>query len=378
MKVPFLDLKAQLEPIESDVKRAINEVVDSTWYIGGPKVTEIEQRVAEYVGASHGVGMTSGTDALLASLMALGVGAGDVVVVPAYSFFATAGVVSRLCATPAFVDIDPDTYNIDPSALGAWFDANAEAAGKVKAIIPVHLYGQCADMDAILDVARERGIAVVEDAAQAIGSKYPSSQGVKRAGSMGTTGCLSFYPTKNLSAMGDGGMVVTNDGEMAEALLLLRDHGQGPKYHHSVVGANFRLDAMQAAVLLVKLPHLESWHAGRRANAAHYDANLAIAGVKTPAVVYDRDSHIYNQYIISVPERRDELRAFLTDNDVGTEIYYPIAFHEQGCFEYLGYSEGAFPASEYAARHTLALPIYTELTDAMQDYVIEKIGEFYG
>ena len=373
MKVPLLDLNAQLQTIEKDVKAAVNEVIDSTRYIMGPKVVKLEEQIAEYAGVKYATGVSSGTDALLISLMALDIGPGDIVITTPFSFFATAGVIARLGATPAFVDIDPDTYNLSPDALRHWFGANKEKIDKVKAIIPVHLYGQCADMDPILEIAGEYNIPVIEDAAQAIGARYPSKAGIKKAGSMGTMGCFSFFPSKNLGAMGDGGMVVTNDAGINEKLNKLRNHGAKPKYYHALIGGNFRLDPIQAAILLVKLPHLDKWHSMRQKNAAYYDRNLNIEGVKSPTVAYKREYHIYNQYVISVMEQRDELKKFLTENNIGTEIYYPVPFHKQECFRYLGYKSGDFPNSEYAATHTIALPIYPELTIEMQDYVIEKI-----
>lgn len=373
MKVPLLDLNAQLQTIEKDVKAAVNEVIDSTRYIMGPKVEELEAKIAEYAGAKYATGVSSGTDALLVSLMALNIGPGDIVITAPFSFFATAGVIARLGATPAFVDIDPDTYNLSPDALRHWFGTNKGKIDKVKAIIPVHLYGQCADMDPILEIAGEYNIPVVEDAAQAIGARYPSKTGTKKAGTMGTMGCFSFFPSKNLGAMGDGGMVVTNDAGINEKLKKLRNHGAEPKYYHAMIGGNFRLDPIQAAILLVKLPHLDKWHLMRQENAAYYDRNLNIEGVKNPTVTYKREFHIYNQYVISVMEQRDELRKFLTENNIGTEIYYPVPFHKQECFRYLGYKSGDFPNSEYAAVHTIALPIYPELRIEMQDYVIEKI-----
>jgi len=377
MKVPLLDLSAQLRAIEKEVKAAVNGVIDSTRYIMGPKVVELEERIAEYVGAGYATGVSSGTDALLISLMALDVGPGDIVVTTPFSFFATAGVIARLGATPAFVDIDPDTYNLSPVALREWFEREEEKRDRVKAIIPVHLYGQCADMDPILEIAEEFDVPVVEDAAQAIGARYPSEKGELKAGTMGTLGCFSFFPSKNLGAMGDGGMVVTNDPALDDKLKKLRNHGAKPKYYHALIGGNFRLDPIQAAVLLVKLPHLETWHKRRQKNAARYDEDLNVGGIKKPSITYKREFHIYNQYVISVTEKRDELRKFLTENKIGTEIYYPVPFHEQECFQYLGYKSGDFPNSEYAAKHTIALPIYPELTIEMQDYVIEKIGEFY-
>ena len=376
MQVPLLDLKAQLKTIEKDVKDAVNEVIDSTRYIMGPMVEELEAKIAEYVGAKYATGVSSGTDALLISLMALDVKLGDIVITTPFSFFATAGVIARLGATPAFVDIDPDTYNLSPAALRNWLESETEKRNKVKAVIPVHLYGQCADMDSILEIAREYNISVVEDAAQAIGTRYPLKTGVKKAGGMGTFGCFSFFPSKNLGAMGDGGMVVTNDMDIDEKLKKLRNHGAKPKYYHAMIGGNFRLDPIQAAVLRVKLPYLDKWHSMRQENAAYYDKNLNIDKIKKPLIAYKREYHIYNQYVISVIDRRDDLRKFLTENNIGSEIYYPVSFHEQECFKCLGYKSGDFPNSEYAAKHTIALPIYPELTTEMQQYVINKIIEF--
>jgi len=378
MKVPLLDLKAQMRSIGDEIKRAAAETLDSTCYIMGPKVAELEKAIAAYSGARFGVGVSSGTDALLISLMALEIKLGDLVVTTPYSFFATAGVIARLHATPVFVDIDPSTYNMDAAALRRWFADNPQQAKQVKAIIPVHLYGQCADMDPILALAQEYGVPVVEDAAQAIGATYPSAAGLKRAGSMGAAGCFSFFPSKNLGCAGDGGMVATNDEALAEKLVRLRNHGAQPKYYHSLIGGNFRLDALQAAILFFNFPHLESWHSQRRRNAEYYDANLNVRGIQTPAAVYGREYHIYNQYVVSVPEKRDEFREFLKKKEIGHEVYYPVPFHEQECFRYLGYRTGDFPHSERAARHTVALPIYPELAPEMQDYILEAIGEFYG
>ncbi|MFH2024779.1 MAG: DegT/DnrJ/EryC1/StrS family aminotransferase [bacterium] len=377
MKVPLLDLKAQLDTIREDVKEVVNEVLESTRYIMGPKVTELEEQIAAYCGARYGIGVSSGTDALLIALMALDLQPGDLVLTTPYSFFATAGVVSRLNAIPVFVDIDPGTYNIDPGQIAQWFADNPDKIERVKAIIPVHLYGQCADMDPILELAETYNIPVIEDAAQAIGAGYPSKNGLKRAGSMGSMGCFSFFPSKNLGGIGDGGMVTTNDAALAEKLVKLRNHGSHPKYYHAMIGGNFRLDPIQAAVLSVKLKHLDAWHAGRQANAAYYDAHLNVPGLTKPMVAYQRDYHIYNQYILSVPERRDALVEYLHARDIGCEVYYPVPFHQQECFQYLGYKTGDFPHSEFAAEHTIALPIYPELTDMMQQYVIEKIQEFY-
>ena len=377
MKVPLLDLQPQLKAIETELKAAVIEVLDSTQYVLGPKVEAFEAAIADYSGTSYAVGVSSGTDALLASLMALEVGPGDVVITTPYTFFATAGTIARLGAEPAFVDIDSATYNMNPAALGDWFDGNSARRDRVKAIVPVHLFGQCADMDSILEIAEKHGVPVVEDAAQAIGAGYPSEAGARKAGSLGAMGCFSFFPSKNLGGVGDGGMVVTNDEALAEKVRRLRNHGMEPKYYHPEVGGNFRLDPIQAAALSVKLRYLEQWHAERRKNAAYYDAHLDVQGLKTPALAYEREHHIYNQYVVAVPGRRDELRKYLADHEIGHDVYYPVPLHLQECFRGLGYKEGDLPNSERAATHTIALPIYPELTQEMQDYVVEKIGAFY-
>lgn len=378
MHVPLLDLQAQLAPMEAEIKEVILGVVDSGRYVMGPEVDALEAEIAAYCGVAHAIGVTSGTDALLAALMALEVGPGDLVVTTPYSFFATAGVIARLNATPIFVDIDPATYNIDPEAQAAWFAENPDPAERVKAIIPVHLYGQCADMDPILATAARYDVPVIEDAAQAIGATYPGARGTQKAGAMGAMGCYSFFPSKNLGCMGDGGMVVTNDAALAEKLRRLRNHGMEPKYYHDVIGGNFRLDALQAAVLRVKLKHLETWHQMRRDNAAHYDRHFTHPGIGLPALAYGREHHIYNQYIVRIAGDRDAAKAHLTDHGVGCDIYYPIPFHQQRCFQYLGYREGEFPHAERAAKETLAIPIYPELTDAMKAYVVETLDAFPG
>lgn len=377
MQVPLLDLKAQLNTIRHEIKQAVDEVLESTRYIMGPKVENLEQQVASYSGVKRGVGVSSGTDALLVSLMALDVGPDDLVITTPYSFFATAGTIARLHARPHFVDIDPQTYNMDPQQLKAWLADNQSRIERVKAIIPVHLYGQCADMDPILRAARDYNIPVIEDAAQAIGAQYPGLNGLEKAGSMGQLGCFSFFPSKNLGGIGDGGMVVTNDKALADKIAKLRNHGAAPKYHHALIGGNFRLDPIQAAVLSVKLRYLDTWHRARQENARYYDQHLNVEGVIKPHIAYQREYHIYNQYVISVPARRDELRTYLKAHQVGHEVYYPVPFHQQECFQYLDYQTGDFPHSEYAAQHTLALPIYPELTRDMQDYVIEKLAGFY-
>lgn len=377
MPVPLLDLKAQQKAFRQELLATLEKVVDSGAYINGPQVGQLEAQIASYSEAGHGIGVTSGTDALLIALMALDVKHGDFVITTPYSFFATAGVVARLNAVPVFVDIDTKTYNLDPNQLEKWFRENKNQKKRVKAIIPVHLYGQCADMDAILAVADAHGVPVIEDAAQAIGSTYPSKRGTRKAGSMGLMGCFSFFPSKNLGCLGDGGMVVTSDAALAEKLKKLRNHGAHPKYYHSLIGGNFRLDTIQAAALLVKLPLLETWHQSRRKNAAYYNKRISIRGIVKPEPVYGEQHHIYNQYVISVPEKRDELRKYLNDHKIGSEVYYPVPFHLQECFKYLRLKNGDFPNSEYAALHTLALPIYPELTETMQDEVVSTIESFY-
>ncbi|MCK9560891.1 MAG: DegT/DnrJ/EryC1/StrS family aminotransferase [Candidatus Marinimicrobia bacterium] len=377
MKVPLLDLKAQLDTIRPELFKAVGDVLDSTQYIMGAAVAELEKQIAGYSEVQHAIGVSSGTDALLIALMALDVKPGDLVITTPYSFFATAGVVVRLGAWPVFVDIDPATFNLDPQKLKRWFTKNPSSAAKVKAIIPVHLYGQCADLDPILEISARYNVPVIEDAAQAIGARYPSKSGLKKAGTLGSMGCYSFFPSKNLGGIGDGGMIVTNDSALAEKLITLRNHGSHPKYYHSLIGGNFRLDTIQAAALLVKLPYLENWHQARQRNAQYYDKALAGSAVQTPQIVYQRAYHIYNQYVIIAPEKRDELRRYLAESEIGTEVYYPVPFHLQECFKYLGYRRGDFPHSEYAAEHSLALPIYPELTEEMQAYVAEKVVKFY-
>jgi dTDP-4-amino-4,6-dideoxygalactose transaminase len=383
--VPLLDLTLQYRAIRSDIDAAIARVVESQHFILGPEVAALEEEVARYSGAAHGIGMSSGTDALLAALMVLDTGPGDEVIVPAYTFFATAGVVARLGATPVFVDIDPVTYNMLP-------DATAAAIGeRTRAIIPVHLYGRMADMDPFMEMAGQgsaaaaAGTAVIEDAAQAIGAT--DGRG-RRAGSIGHIGCFSFFPSKNLGGFGDGGMTVTQDGDTAAALRIIRAHGAEPKYYHRTVGGNFRLDALQAAVLRVKLPHLDPWTAQRRRNADRYRALFAGTGIAadgaTGATTADlpvvlpagAPGHCYNQFVIRARER-DGLQAQLRANGIGTEIYYPVPLHRQQCFAELGYREGALPHAERAARETLALPIYPELTEAQIEHVVDSIRAFY-
>lgn len=381
MIVPLLDLKPQYLALKQEIDAAVLEVLASTQYIMGPKVEQLEREIVEYTGASHAIGVSSGTDALLLALMALDVRPGDRVITTTYSFFATAGVIARLNATPVLMDIDPLTWNIDPEAIRSWLEEHPAERSSVKAIIPVHLYGQSADMDPIMAVSKEFGIPVIEDAAQSIGATYPSRDGVQSSGTIGLAGCYSFFPSKNLGGIGDAGMLTTNDAEYAERLRMLRNHGMQPKYYHSCIGGNFRLDPIQAVVLSVKLPHLNSWHAQRQQNAAYYDEHLGVHGMRTPHIAYARENHIYNQYTLTLPgdtnRTRDQLRAHLTDRGIGHDIYYPLAFHEQECFSYLGYQQGDFPQAERAALSTIALPIYPDLTREMQDHVIAALSEFY-
>ena len=364
--IPLVDLKAQYETIRDEINEAIQEVLASQYFILGPKVRELEEKVADYCGVRYGIGVASGSDALLLSLMAVGVGYGDEVITTPFTFFATAGSVSRLGATPVFVDIDPGTYNINPHLI------EERITEKTKAIIPVHLYGQCADMDPILEVAAKHDLYVIEDSAQAIGARYKG----RKAGSMGHLGCLSFFPTKNLGGYGDGGMVVTDDGELAEKIRVLRAHGSKPKYYHSVVGCNSRLDAIQAAVLLVKLNYLDQWNEARRRNAENYDRLFAGTDVVTPYAA-EPNYHIYNQYVIRVSER-DELQSFLKERDISTAVYYPVPLHMQVCYSKLDCGRGGFCESEEAAMGVLALPVYPELTGGRQEFISRLIGEFYG
>lgn len=370
MKVPLLDLKPQFAQIKDESLAAIQEICESQLFILGPRVTECEQAVAEYSQAAFGVGASSGSDALIMALMAEGIGRGDEVITTPYTFFATAGAIVRVGARPVFVDIDPITYNINPAAI------EAAVTPATKAIIPVHLYGQMADMDAILSIATKHNLIVIEDACQAIGAEDKQ----RRAGSLGDYGCFSFFPSKNLGCFGDGGMVTTQSEEKAQRLRIFRNHGMDPKYVHHVVGGNFRLDALQAAVVTIKLKYLDAWTSARQRNAARYRemfearSFLSSGHVVLPEVRASR--HIYNQFVIRAL-RRDELMAFLCEKEIGTEIYYPYPLHVQDCFKNLGYKPGDFPESESAAAETLALPIYPELTDEMAQYVVDSIIEFY-
>lgn len=373
--IPLLDLKAQYAPIREECRAAFDRVSDAQYFIGGPEIEALEREIADYSQAKFGIGVTSGTDALLVALMTIGVKPGDEIITTPYTFFATGGCIHRLGAVPVFVDIDPASYNIDPALI------EAAITPKTKAILPVHLYGQMADMDPIMAIAARHNLYVIEDAAQAIGSEYRG----QRAGSIGHFGCFSFFPSKNLGAFGDGGMITANDPALAHRARLLRNHGAEPKYYHKLVGGNFRLDALQAAILRVKLKYLDSWTAGRQRNAARYrslfaEAGIADtpqvgAGVVLPAEAADR-RHIYNQFVIRTT-RRDAVMARLKEHKIGHEIYYPVPLHLQECFAGLGYQPGSLPHSEKAAQETLALPIYPELTEEMQAAVVSAIAEAY-
>jgi dTDP-4-amino-4,6-dideoxygalactose transaminase len=391
MKVPLLDLKLQYQSLKKELDEALMRVAESQYFILGPEVEKMEKEFCEYLKCKHAIGVSSGTDALLLALMAIDVKPGDEVIVPTYSFFATAGVVSRMNAVPVFADIDPVTFNISID------DVKKKITPKTKAIIPVHLYGQSAAMEKIMRVAKDHDLIVIEDAAQAIGTQYKDGRFV---GTIGDIGCFSFFPSKNLGGYGDGGLVTTNNDELAYMLRIKRVHGGEQKYYHKVIGGNFRIDALQAAVLRVKLPHLSKWSERRRANAEYYNQLFIKAGlaedagrtkfdeknqVLLPKAIYKTLSqssktdihnyHIYNQYIIRV-QQRDELKKFLTENEIGNEIYYPVPFHLQECFADLKYKEGDFPEAEEACKTSLALPVFPELTKEQQEYVVNKINEF--
>ncbi|MPZ76501.1 MAG: aminotransferase class V-fold PLP-dependent enzyme [Deltaproteobacteria bacterium] len=367
MKVPLLDLQAQYAPIRAEIRAAMDRVCDAQHFILGPEVSALEEEVAQFCGARFGVGVSSGTDALLVALMAAGVGPGDEVITSSFTFFATAGVIVRLGARPVFVDIDAGTFNLKSE------EVQTKLTSCTKAIVPVHLFGLCAELSSILEIAGDRGIHVIEDAAQAIGA---GDRLGRSAGTIGDMGCFSFFPSKNLGAFGDAGMIVTNDADLAESLRVLRVHGGKPKYYHRVVGGNFRLDALQAAVLRVKLKHLTAWTEARRRNAQRYRELFAESGLQSQVTLpQDTPGHIYNQFVIRVP-RRDELRSFLRQNGVETEIYYPVPLHLQDCFADLGYRKGELPESEKAAAQVLALPIYPELLMEQQRHVVEQIRRY--
>jgi dTDP-4-amino-4,6-dideoxygalactose transaminase len=376
MKVPLLDLTGQYQVIKTEVLSKITEICESQHFILGPEVEGLEKDIAAYCGAKYAVGVSSGTDALLIALMAAKIGPGDRVLTSPYTFFATAGAVSRLGALPVFADIDSGTYNLSPtSARQVLEKMSAEIRKSVKAIIPVHLYGQCVDMAAFLSLAKEFGLTVIEDAAQAIGARH----GNRPAGSMGEFGCFSFFPSKNLGAFGDGGMVTTNIPSLYETLKILRVHGGHPKYYHKAIGGNFRLDALQAAVVAIKLKYLDGWTQKRQENAQTYRGLFKAAALDGVLILpEERETrHIYNQFVIRVQKKRDDLRQFLTDAGIGVEIYYPVPLHLQECFSYLGYKRGDFPESEAAADQTLALPIFPELTLLQLQTVVDTIRQFF-
>jgi dTDP-4-amino-4,6-dideoxygalactose transaminase len=418
MEVPLVDLKVQYDEIREEVRKAVDTVLESQRFILGPNVERLERQIAAYSSVGHGIGVSSGTDAILVSLMALDIKQRDGVITTPFTFFSTAGVIARLGATPIFVDIDPNTYNLDPQKLRELLETGCDVdqeSGRpverknlvhIKAIIPIHLYGQCADMDPIMEMAQWAHLDIVEDAAQAIGAIYYSKRrGAKgpstgitdeqpekelgasgqdsrhawKAGSMGKVGCFSFFPTKNLGGGGDAGMVVTDDDPLAEKIRILRVHGGQQKYHHHLIGGNFRLDALQAAILSVKFGHLERWTEVRRRNAERYDQlfeEMGLTGEVHLPFVKDGNRHIFHQYVIRV-HHRDELEEFLRAKGVGTAIYYPLPLHLQECFEYLGYKKGDFPESERASGETLALPIYPGLSPDQQEYVVDQIRNFY-
>lgn len=387
MKVPLLDLKPQYLSLKAELDEAVLKVSESQQFILGSEVSKMEEEFEKYLNCKHAYGVSSGTDALLLALMAIDIQPNDEVIVPTYSFFATAGVVARLSAKPVLVENDPVTFNIDPN------DLENKITSKTKAVIPVHLFGQSAEMNSLMQIAEKHNLIVIEDAAQAIGTQYKDGRFV---GTIGHIGCFSFFPSKNLGCFGDGGLITTNDDKLAEIIRIKRVHGGEPKYYHKVIGGNFRLDALQSAVLRVKLPHLQSWTDKRKYNANLYNKLFIEAGlaeetgrtnfdeknkVLLPKAIYEnidglKNYHIYNQYIIRV-EKRDELREYLTKNEIGTEIYYPIPFHLQECFAYLNHRKGDFPISEFCANTSLAIPIYPELTDEQIQYTVNNIKQFF-
>jgi dTDP-4-amino-4,6-dideoxygalactose transaminase len=385
MQVPLLDLKGQYRPLKPEIMAVLEDICDSQAFILGRHVTSLEAEVAAYSQSKFGIGVSSGTDALLLALMALNVGPGDEVITSPYTFFATGGTIARVGARPVYVDVEPSTYNLSPVGVQRFVEEHCDVergrlvhrrtGGHVKAIMPVHLYGQCADMTPLLALARRHSLHVIEDAAQAIGSEY----GGRRAGAFGDVGCFSFFPSKNLGAFGDAGLCTAQDPALAERLGVMRVHGGKPKYYHAVIGGNFRIDEVQAAVLRIKLRHLDSWTAGRQRNAAAYGELFAEAGL-TDVVTLPHEMpggrHIYNQYVIRAP-RRDALKQHLADNSVGSEIYYPVPLHLQACFSYLGGGAGDCPESERAAAETLALPVYPELSREQLAYVVDSIARFY-
>ena len=384
MKVPLLDLQPPLKDLRDEIVEAVTRVIDSTQYIMGPEIDELEKEIAEYCGTEDAVGVSSGTDALLISLMVLDVGPGDIVLTTNFSFFATAGVVARLNATPVFVDIDPESFNIDPEQLRFTLnEMDEERRKRVKALIPVHLYGQCANMAEILKIAETFNIPVIEDCAQAIGAECEINGKIRCAGSMGDFGCFSFFPSKNLGGIGDGGIVTVNKPKLSELLRLKRVHGAERSYYHRMIGGNFRLDPIQATVIRIKLNHLNGWHQQRQKNAQYYNMLFAESElnekIRTPSIMHPKtmqNHHIFNQYVIRT-ERRDELQSFLESQGISSGVYYPIPFHLQECFKFMGGNKGDFPVSESAAKEVLALPVYPGITAGMQERVVEQIKAFH-
>lgn len=394
MRVQLLDLSEQYRALSKEIRVATDEVLASQRFILGPKVTDFEKAAAQYCGAPHAIGVSSGTDALLAVFMALEIGLGDAVITTAYSFFATGGCIARVGATPVFIDIEPDTYNISASALRHYLEKHCQVLeGKlvnenrqlIRALAPAHLFGLCCDMNEMIAIAREHDLVLIEDAAQAIGAEFPTENGSAKAGAMGDAGCFSFYPSKNLGAAGDAGLIVCHHEDFAERIRVCRQHGMETRYEHQFIGGNFRMDELQAAILNVKLPHLDAWSAARRDAAKFYTSEFERLGlqgkVQLPVEPYRKSGlsnhHIYHQYVIRT-ERRDALREHLSKKEIETAIYYPLALHEQPCFEYLGYKAGDLPEAERAARETLALPIYPEIPREAQKYVVNCIAEFFG
>ena len=388
MDIPFLDLKAQYKSYEAEIVEKVAEFLPKQKFILGEEVTALEEEVARFCGTSYGIGVSSGSDALIISLMGLGISKGDVVVTTPFTFFATAGAIARLGAVPMFCDIDPVTFNINPEKLDDLLTREIEDRrnDRIKAMIPVHLYGQCSDMNDIMVLAEKYGIKVIEDAAQAVGTEYSTTSGIKRACALGDMGILSFFPSKNLGAFGDGGMVLTDDEALAQKLKKLRVHGSTNKYFYETMGGNFRLDAFQAMVLRVKLRYLEKWIEGRMDKAAYYDSKFQESGLEEsgrlqfPKTLFKgcgvKYYHTYHQYVIRVQDR-DNLQTFLKERGVASAIYYPLSLHQQKCFAYLGYKTGDFPEAEKASTEVLALPIYPELSDEQQDYIVDTIDEFF-
>tara|TARA_Y100001970_G_scaffold116276_1_gene144751 strand:- start:330 stop:1475 length:1146 start_codon:yes stop_codon:yes gene_type:complete len=368
IKVPLLDLDRQYKSIQTEVKETLLNIFDSKQFINGPQVSELENQIATYTGSQYAIGVSSGSDALIVAMMALDIGQDDEVITTPFSFFATAGCIARLSAKPVFCDIEPNTFNIDVSQI------EAKITSKTKAIMPVHLFGQCANMEEIQKIAQKHNLAIIEDAAQALGATYNFSDGsTKKAGNLGTIGCFSFFPSKNLGACGDAGIVTTNDKELAEKIKCLRMHGETQRYHHKYIGGNFRLDTIQAAVLSIKLTYLDDQHKGRQSNASFYNKNL-LESIQKP-YINPQSPSIYNQYTLKIPNR-DSLKEYLSNQQIGNNIYYPIPLHLQECFQYLGYTQGDFPEAETAAKQVLSIPIFTELTQEELEYTCHHINQF--